>query len=1293
MDSDQDNFFVTGGTLPTDAPSYIERRADHELLEALQSGEYCYVLDTRQMGKSSLMVRAAARLREQDVNVCVIDLTAIGRNLSIEQWYLGMVMSLGGQLGCDLELLDAWRQNRELGSFQRFVCCLRVALAWLTAHRPDHPRLVLFIDEIDAVRGLAFSADEFFIGIRECYNRRSHDPIYNHLTVCLLGVASPTDLIRETLISPFNIGRRIVLTDFREDEARTLRSGLAGPPSRIRRLLRRILYWTGGHPYMTQRLCQAVAEQPQMVAPVQVDRLCRDLFLSRNAIETDDNLAFARNRLLNSVSDLAGLLEMYARIRRGKRVDDDPADPYCATLQLAGVVRSVNGRLRVRNRIYERVFDGQWILLHMPDAELRRQRSAYRRGLWRATGFACAILTALSALAVMAFRQADLAVKAQRQLSLTLSRNLVANGIRLAEEGDPLAALTLLSESLRLDGADPARAQMDRYRIAAALQQVPQLDQIWVGNAPISVARFSADGRRVLIARHDGVATLYDAASGRATTPAMRHPGILKSASLSPDGRYAATCGEDGYARIWDAATGVLLHALKQDQPVVSVSWSPDGRRIGVASRGRVTICEAATGRSLLNLAWPEAQIVAYLFTADGNRVVMLASNYLTCVFDLVHHTNWFVRGFYQGKRTGCFDGAHAEFSRDGRHLLIAGALAGEIGRGGVFLFDFGPERRPITLLSETGMGTDARFSPDGRRIVTADASGLARVWNVGASLSHAADLHHPAGVRSAAFSPDGRLVATNCDDGIVRVWDATTGALQHPLIRHAGPIETVEFAPTGRRLLTAGRDGTVRIWDLASRSVDEHALAQFDSVGRVDFTSLPRFLIQYRKGQRGYGAIWDTDSARSLLTLPADGYKRLVRRQELAAITTPNGISLRRVADGTPLLRRLIPTRNAADISPLGRFCCRYERGGVLVIETATDRIVGRSLPASSGSWAFSPDERNFVAIDEQGVMREMDTASGRCLPWSVPLATTPSDVAYHAQFGPDGRYLCIWSTQDRSFQIRDAQTGALVAREQHASGGINVVQKLDGSQFCVTWGDHFSVYDIATARKLIDSPQVYDASIGLLAAYSPSGRRLAICNAAVSIWDTQTGRQLTPYQDLNSEIDDAAFSPDERFVVTISKDSAMRIWNAATGAPASPPTWHPGRATSAVFSPDGRFILVTSNYQVDLWDARTNEPAGPTLLLPAPVWKAWVSADARQILVVCDTGIYQWNVTPDRRPTENLLALTTLLAGRPRDRATGADSLKPDAILASWQRIQRDQVEGLPPFAARGLFSGVRP
>lgn len=71
-------FFQIGGTLDEEAPSYIERPADKELLTALKKGDVCLVLAPRQTGKSSLMVHARAKLREQNIRAVIVDLQPFG---------------------------------------------------------------------------------------------------------------------------------------------------------------------------------------------------------------------------------------------------------------------------------------------------------------------------------------------------------------------------------------------------------------------------------------------------------------------------------------------------------------------------------------------------------------------------------------------------------------------------------------------------------------------------------------------------------------------------------------------------------------------------------------------------------------------------------------------------------------------------------------------------------------------------------------------------------------------------------------------------------------------------------------------------------------------------------------------------------------------------------------------------------------------------------------------------------------------------------------------------------------
>ncbi len=362
------SFYVSGGTLPPESPSYIARAADGELFERCLAGDFCYMLTSRQMGKSSLMARTAERLRkEAEVRASIVDLSQIGteqeeQHKSADRWYYGVARAIQRSLGVEANLKAWWREREDLPAVQRLTEFFTdVVLARTTG------RVVIFVDEIDTTIGLTHS-DDFFAAIRACYNARATEPQLRRLGFVLLGVASPSDLIADARRTPFNIGHRIELNDFTFDEALPLSRGLAKTETERARQLRRILHWTDGHPYLTQKLAELLAATgPAALSDEKIDGVVAQRFLDPVANREEQNLEFVRDRLTDYGRPSRKLLRLYERIYRGERVKDIPLSPTHSALKLSGaVVATPEGTLRVRNEIYHQVFTADWARRAIP---------------------------------------------------------------------------------------------------------------------------------------------------------------------------------------------------------------------------------------------------------------------------------------------------------------------------------------------------------------------------------------------------------------------------------------------------------------------------------------------------------------------------------------------------------------------------------------------------------------------------------------------------------------------------------------------------------------------------------------------------------------------------------------------------------------------------------------------------------------------------------------------------------------------------------------------------------------
>ncbi len=357
-------FFVAGGTLWREAPSYICRPADEELFRLAFAGEYCNVLAARQMGKSSLMVQTANRLQEAGIRTAILDISTLGGGISTpEAWFFGFLDELAVQLGLDEDINAWWETHANHNAVQRFSNFLRDVLLPEIAGP-----IVVFVDEIDSALGMAFT-DDFFAAIRAAYNARASHPEFQRLTFILLGVARPADLICDRNRTPYNIGIHIDLSNFTLSELGPFKDVFeAVYPSRGTKILEWVLEWTNGQPYLTQKLCaELIRTSENPVTPESVEQTVTRLFLTDEA-RKESNLRAIRDRIESSPNRVK-MLQIYGQILRGRPVLDEERSPAKNELKLTGLVRpSGQGNLEVRNRIYRTVFDRAWVQRNLPQS-------------------------------------------------------------------------------------------------------------------------------------------------------------------------------------------------------------------------------------------------------------------------------------------------------------------------------------------------------------------------------------------------------------------------------------------------------------------------------------------------------------------------------------------------------------------------------------------------------------------------------------------------------------------------------------------------------------------------------------------------------------------------------------------------------------------------------------------------------------------------------------------------------------------------------------------------------------
>jgi len=363
--------YQVGGSLPMNSPTYVVRQGDRTLYKALKQGQFCYVLNARQMGKSSLMVRMIDHFNHEGYKCAAIDLTHIGtENLTEEQWYKGLAFDLlrSFNLIGKVNLKYWWNDRLDISPVQRFGEFLEDVILVKVNDDNGQPekKVIIFIDELDSILGLKFPVDDFFAFIRSCYNQHIIYPEsrYKNLTFAFFGVATPSELMTDSRRTPFNIGQAIQLESFKKHEAQPLLYGITEKVSNPQTVLQEVLNWTGGQPFLTQKLCwlirNAKAPIPVNGEAEWIENLVQEKILNNwEAQDEPEHLKTIRDRIVKSPNSRK-LLRLYQQLLEQKEITVMNI-PEEKELWLSGLVIKKNGLLKIHNRIYELIFNRSWM--------------------------------------------------------------------------------------------------------------------------------------------------------------------------------------------------------------------------------------------------------------------------------------------------------------------------------------------------------------------------------------------------------------------------------------------------------------------------------------------------------------------------------------------------------------------------------------------------------------------------------------------------------------------------------------------------------------------------------------------------------------------------------------------------------------------------------------------------------------------------------------------------------------------------------------------------------------------
>lgn len=355
--------YQNGGTLRYNHPYYIEREADSTLYKSIKNGEYCTLIAPRQMGKSSLINRTGSRLKVEGYKCCFIDMTIVtSTNCSIDNWYISFLDAIVFELFLDVDITEWWHRI-DFPPDYKFLLFVNEFII------QDNNKVVFFLDEIDVLIASNIDRNSFFAAIRSLYNKRAIHCEYENICFVFSGVASIYDLMPDKHQTPFNICTIIQLRNLNISQTEKLVSGLELPKKQCRRLANEIYKWTNGVPVLVQDLCKELQNINRIDNETQiVEQIIRQRYITSTRMRPV-HFQTIEDILLKHPEHNLDILNLYLSVISGKNIVAKYTDPACVQLLLTGLVIEKDNLLTVNNKIYEQIFNEQWINIALEKSE------------------------------------------------------------------------------------------------------------------------------------------------------------------------------------------------------------------------------------------------------------------------------------------------------------------------------------------------------------------------------------------------------------------------------------------------------------------------------------------------------------------------------------------------------------------------------------------------------------------------------------------------------------------------------------------------------------------------------------------------------------------------------------------------------------------------------------------------------------------------------------------------------------------------------------------------------------